>query len=234
MMENERFNYILKRKKKLKLEFNFLIYLVFLLLLKPTVLESEPSLRYLNNNESEIHLVISKSKTRFYSKKYEGETPYAIIINGEEETFNFKLYNLKDDINNITLKFNVRIKSCAFMFEEINNIIEIDLSNLDISKVINMESMFFGYLNLKKINFGNINTTSVTNIKRLFYYCVNLKSIDLSNFITSSFTTMSEVIKECHSLTSLDLTNINSSNFVDMYDMFCNCINIIKIELSKL
>ena len=44
MMENERFNYILKRKKKLKLEFNFLIYLVFLLLLKPTVLESEPSL----------------------------------------------------------------------------------------------------------------------------------------------------------------------------------------------
>ena len=80
-MENERFNYVLI-KKKLKLEYNFLICLLFLILLKSTILESETSLRDLNNNESEIHLVVSKSNNiRFLSYSYEDENPYKIIIN---------------------------------------------------------------------------------------------------------------------------------------------------------
>ena len=207
MMENERFNYILKRKKKLKLEFNFLIYLVFLLLLKPTVLESEPSLRYLNNNESEIHLVISKSKTRFYSKKYEGETPYAIIINGEEETFNFKFYNLKDDINNITLKFNVRIKSCEFMFEEINNIIEIDLSNLDLSNVTSTNYMFGFCEKLEYINLTNTKLYSVQDMNSMFYGCGSLTSIDLSNLDLSNVASTYYMFGYCKKLVYINLTN---------------------------
>ena len=56
-----------------------------------------------------------------------------------------------------------------------NAIIEIDLSNLDTSKVINMESMFYGCSNLKKINFGNINTTSVTNMNRVILFLCKFK-----------------------------------------------------------
>jgi len=83
-MENERLNCILKRKKKLKLEYKFLFYLVFLVLLQPIESEPETFLRDLNKNESEIHLVISTTKTRFISEEYGGETPNKIIINGEE------------------------------------------------------------------------------------------------------------------------------------------------------
>ena len=97
-MENERLNCILKRKKKLKLEYKFLFYLVFLVLLQTIESEPETFLRDLNKNESEIHLVVSKSNNiRFLSYSYEDENPYKIIINGEEETFYFKFYNLKED-----------------------------------------------------------------------------------------------------------------------------------------
>ena len=159
--------------------------------------------------------------------------PSEVIINGVSKPSCKKSCEFVSGLNNVTIKFENQLESCLNMFSGMSNIIEIDLSNLDTSKVVNMESMFFECSNLKKINFGNINTASVTNMKQLFYFCVNLISIDLSNFVTSSVTTMNAMFKGCESLTSLDLTNIDSSKVEDMFDIFCQCKNLLKIVLSK-
>ena len=55
------------------------------------------------------------------------------------------------------------------MFKGLTNIIEIDLSNLDTSKVTNMSYMFVVCSDLGKINFGNINTSLVNNMENLFH-----------------------------------------------------------------
>ena len=77
------------------------------------------------------------------------------------------------------------------MFDGQINIVEIDLSYFDSSKITNMENMFHCCTNLKKITFGkNFDTSSVENMCNLFHDCFNLTSIDISSFDTSSVTTM--------------------------------------------
>ena len=56
------------------------------------------------------------------------------------------------------------------MFNSLNNIIEIDLSNFDVSQVTTMYFMLNGCSNLEKINFGKINTSS---LKNLGVFCQN-------------------------------------------------------------
>ena len=70
------------------------------------------------------------------------------------------------------MEWNQTITSCSFMFSNLEIITSIDLSKFDVSKVINMNGMFFNCKKLKYINF-------------------RLTSIDLSSFITSSVTDMS-------------------------------------------
>ena len=64
------------------------------------------------------------------------------------------------------------------MFTDLNNIIEIDLSQFDFSRVTTMENMFKGCTSLKNIIFGNINTSKVENMFFTFCNCIELTSID--------------------------------------------------------
>ena len=54
-----------------------------------------------------------------------------------------------------------KLTSLAKMFYQLENIIEIDFSEFDSSKVNYMYMMFEGYSNVKKIDFTNFQTTEV-------------------------------------------------------------------------
>ena len=116
---------------------------------------------------SEIHLVIQGSGPQQLLSDYyftNFKRPSEVLVNGVKNDSCSKTCNLVGDRNNITLKFDTQIESCIAMFELLKNIIEIDLSNFDASKVITMRSMFNGCSNLEKIEFGNINTPSLEDI----------------------------------------------------------------------
>ena len=51
---------------------------------------------------------------------------------------------------------------------QIENILGLDLSNFDTSKVTNMRSMFFGMSNLTTLNLSNFDTSKVTNMGSMF------------------------------------------------------------------
>ena len=191
-------------------------------------------LRHIQVYQSEIKLVIKGTGNSYFLNNTFYSTPSEVIINGEtiDPPENNK-YNFKQDINYVTIKFNNQIESCENMFSGLANIIEIDLSNFDASKVKNMESMFLECSNLERINFGNINTSSVKNMKRLFKECTKLTSIDVSKFDTSSVSTMLEMFRGCESLTSIDASKFDTHNVENMYDMFGNCNNLITVNVSK-
>ena len=73
------------------------------------------------------------------------------------------------DSNNVTLVFEDEINSLENMFYGLINLIKIDLSKFDTSKVTSMKSMFRECENLIQINFGEIETSSVTDMSYLFY-----------------------------------------------------------------
>ena len=159
--------------------------------------------------------------------------PSEMIVNGEKKCFDQKYCNCDQELNNVTIKFNVTIESCHKMFSYLENIIEIDLSKIDLSQVTSMEEMFRGCLNLKKVSFGNEIILSVNNLDQLFYNCLNILSVDLSNFDTSKVTSMQSAFYSCKNLKIIIFgNNFNTSLVNNMYQLFYGCRSLLSIDLS--
>ena len=100
---------------------------------------------------------------------------------------------------------------------------EIDLSNLDTSKVTNMAGMFDGCYNLTSIgDISNWNTSKVTNMQAMFYNSY-LSSINVSGWDTNNVTTMNNMFANCSQLYDLDLSNFYTGSVTDMTRMFYSC-----------
>ena len=71
------------------------------------------------------------------------------------------------------------------MFNECNELENLDLSNFDTSKVNDMVCMFNKCQKLKEIKgINKFNTNQVTIMKAMFNECNELEYLDLSNFDT--------------------------------------------------
>ena len=81
-------------------------------------------------------------------------------------------------------------ENSSYMFLRTPNILDIDISNFDTSKVIDMEYMFIGMSSLTSLDISNFDTSKVTNMECMFYYMSSLTSLDISNFDTSRVTNM--------------------------------------------
>ena len=117
--------------------------------------------------------------------------------------------------------------------EEIKNILEIDLSSFDTSKVTNMSDMFSGMYNLTTLNLSSFDTSKVTNMRAMFANLTNLTTLDLSNFDTSKVTNMKFMFHGVYNLTTLNLSNFNTSQVTDMGSMFSNMSNLTTLDLSN-
>ena len=117
--------------------------------------------------------------------------------------------------------------------QKIKNILELDLSNFDTSKVANMSHMFNGMRNLTTLNLSNFNTSNVTNMGGMFFSMTNLTTLNLSNFDTSKVTDMGSMFYGMSSLTTLDLSNFNTSQVTIMGGMFFNMTNLTTLNLSN-
>ena len=85
------------------------------------------------------------------------------------------------------------------MFQACIEIISLDLSNFDTSKVNNMEGMFYECARLKTIKgIEKFNTEKVINMNRIFQECNEMELLDLSNFDTSKVTNMAFMFNKCH------------------------------------
>ena len=154
-----------------------------------------------------------------------------VFVNGiSNDTWKKSCYLDNDEYNNITIIFDQQIESCENMFNGLYDILEIDLSNFNFSKVTNMDSMFNECSNLTKITFNKINTSLVRNMRQLFHQCQKLTSIDLSNFNTSLVTNMDSIFRWCYALTSLDVSKFDTSNVENMNDFFAGCIKLEKLD----
>lgn len=95
----------------------------------------------------------------------------------------------------------------------------------------NSASLFSGLTNLKTIEgLTNLDTSRMTDMQNMFLNCHSLTSLDLSNFNTANVIAMSEMFNECSSLTSLDLGSFDNSNVKDMAYMFAGCTKLTTVS----
>ena len=103
---------------------------------------------------------------------------------------------------------------------EIRNILEIDLSGFDTSKVTNMQAMFYGMSKLTILNLSNFDTSQVTDMGWMFSNMSSLTTLDLSNFDTSQVTNMYGMFGDMFNLTTLNLSNFDTSKVKNMGYIF--------------
>ena len=117
--------------------------------------------------------------------------------------------------------------------QKIKNILEIDLSNFDTSKVTDMHNMFYGMSNLTTLNVSHFNTSKVTDMSLMFHDVRNLTSLNLSNFDTSKVTDMHNMFYGMSNLTTLNLSNFDTSKVTSMGLMFYGMSNVTALDLSN-
>ena len=188
-----------------KIIFYFFFYIIFAISLKKLNLKTIYNLSYF----SEIHIVVKGSGERKLLYDNFDIEPFEVLVNDIKDDSCKKTCNLPEEINNVTLRFNREINSCYRMFYSLINLIEMDLSNFDFSKVTSMNSMFGHCKNLSKINFGKMKTSSLLNMEFVFTHCYKLTSIDLSNFDTSKVKSMYGLFNGCNNLEKVNLGKIN-------------------------
>ena len=162
---NSQFKKIYKHIRIMSSEFIILFYLFINLI-------HETTLRKLNL-DSEITIVIKGNGTQkilsdnfgtFYGFSFY-EFPYQIVVNGISQNYTGRyVYNLTNNINYITLKWNTQVTNCNSMFCQLTNIISVDLSKFDSSKVESFDCLFYNCSNIKSINLANLNTSSCLNM----------------------------------------------------------------------
>ena len=106
--------------------------------------------------------------------KIKGKGNQKIIFGGSLSCY--YVYNLINDLNNITLQYNHLLSSCNSMFYSLNNITKAELSKFDISKLTDMGCMFESSSSLEFINLQNQNfkTSSVSNLAYFEGFCNSL------------------------------------------------------------
>ena len=181
----------------------------------------------------EITIIINEIGIQnILSNIYSSPLPSSLQVNGIVEEVE-RAVDLLNQTNEIKMTWNSSQTDLSYMFYNLSNISEIDLSNYDSSNVNNLNYMFYNCTNLIKINLTNFQTKSVNSMSYMFSDCSNLTSINLSNFNTSLVINMDHMFSGCSKLTSIDLSSFDTSNLNVSSYMFDGCSSIKSLDLSN-
>ena len=187
------------------------------------------------DTSSIVTMIIEGSGTKKVLGNGFAFSPNEVYINNENKALeSSNEYLLGNSKNNVTLIFNQDINTCANMFYNMDELLEVDLSKFISNQVTNMQQMFGGCKKLTSINFSNFKTINVIHMNSMFSGCIALPSIDLSNFDTSHVSYMNNMFYNCASLTLLNISNFDVSHVTALGDMFNGCSSLFSLELSNL
>ena len=123
--------------------------------------------------------------------------PSKVYIDEIEKSVKSK-YILNPD-NIVKLVWENDITECQCMFKDCSSIVEMNFSNFNI-KCNSMVYMFNGCNKLKSLDLSNFDVSSIIEMPNMFMNCWALTSLDLSNFDTSKTINMGHMFANCKSL----------------------------------
>ena len=171
-------------------------------------------------------------KTAYYYAE-----PEKVYLNTDSSYMFYSIYddqNVKNILELDLSSFDTsKVTSMGYMFYNMRNLTTLNLSSFDTSQVTDMQSMFFNMSSLTSLDLSNFNTSKVKNMLCMFYNMRNLTALNLSNFDTSKVTSMDHMFYNMRNLTALNLSSFDTSKVVYMGYMFSGMSNLTSLNLSS-
>ena len=133
--------------------------------------------------------------------------------------------DIKESDSVIKLKWNNNnniIESTKGMFNNCEDITEIDMRQFDTSLVTDMSYMFSLCISLSSLNVENLNTEKVETFENMFYNCKSLTSLNLESFSNPSATSLYRMFYGCENLEYINIKNFDEKKNMTIDDMFYN------------
>ena len=190
----------------------------------------------LNQNEISIKVSGTGDQLVIYNNQL---CPDSIYLNGNPTNAfgdDCRMINIPDgapEESIIRLIWTRNINSFQSLFENITNIVEVDLTKFDSASIVQMRHMFFGCSFLTSIHLSNLNTASVFDMWGMFNDCGSLISLDLSSFDTSNVELMGWMFRYCTHLTYLNIRSFQTNKVKNMHCMFDNVQSLENLDLSS-
>ena len=159
------------------------------------------------------------------------DTKYDLIIGGINYGKNNYHTFEKSGLHNVIFHFKNKLDSLEGLFQNINNLIEVDFSKLETENIKSMANLCHSCSNLIKINFDN-KTPNLENTRSMLTNCYSLNETNLK-FDTSKVTQMNEMFSGCKQLVYLDLTNFYLENIINTEYMFEDCYKLKEIKFNN-
>ena len=103
---------------------------------------------------------------------------------------------------------------------------ETNLNCIDVSKIENMNSLFIKYNDIDNIDISEWDVSNVVNMNMMFDNCKKF-NCDLSNWDVSNVKTMNGMFDNCKKFTGKGLENWDVSNVTNISYMFIGCEKLI-------
>ncbi len=154
-----------------------------------------------------------------------------VYMNEDSRQMFNNMINIVDiDLSGLNSRY---VKDTSFMFNNARSVENLDLSTMKTSRVTSMVNMFAYMSSLKNLNISNFKTKKVKNFSRMFINNTALTSLNLSNFDTSSAVSMDNMFNGLSRVSSLDVSHFDTSNVTNMQNMFFNCSGLTSLNVSS-
>ena len=132
----------------------------------------------------------------------------------------------------IRINFFIQLTSMLELFKDCRNLIEIDLSSFDGSKLENVNSVFENCDNLVFTNLNLKNGNMIQSMDNCFSGCNNLKDVDLTDFKPQKNVSIQNMFKNCAKLNYVDLSNFQTNNYQGIFMGAINLLLNINIDIN--
>ena len=102
-----------------------------------------------------------------------------------------------------------------------SSLIELDVSDWDVSKFKSLQKCFYGYDGLEMLNVKNWDVENVFDLSSCFLDCQMLKELDLSNWHTDSLQDLYRTFNNCYSLKKITFGKDFSTKYAQNLARIC-------------
>ena len=111
-------------------------------------------------------------------------------------------------------------KDSSSLFEDMSEIVTMDVENLDVSRVENATRMFRNCKKLQKLDVADWDVSNMKTMERLFVNCYALENVDVSKWDTSNNTDFCMVFYGCKAMDKVDVSQWDTSKGTLFNSMF--------------